>query len=66
MSNTPRDKLVSLKTLAKRLDAHRSTVRRWLGEAGIQPVVLGKGPKGAIRYRWAEVHAWVDALERTT
>ncbi len=31
---------VSLKTLALRLDAHRSSVRRWLREAGIQPIAV--------------------------
>ena len=50
---------VSLKTLATLLDAHRSSVRRWLREAGIHPIVLGQGRNGAIRYRWREVEAWL-------
>ena len=54
--------LVSLKTLADRLDAHRTTVRRWLQEAGIKPVAVGRGRKGAIRYRWAEVRDWLESL----
>ena len=53
---------VSLKTLADRLDAHRSSVRRWLREAGIKPVAVGRGRKGAIRYRWVEVRDWLDSL----
>jgi hypothetical protein len=53
---------VSLKTLARQLDAHRSSVRRWLREAGIRPVVLGRGRNGAIRYRWADVEAWLASL----
>ena len=54
--------VVSLKTLADRLDAHRTTVRRWLQEAGIKPVAVGRGRKGAIRYRWAEVRDWLESL----
>ena len=54
---------VSLKTLACLLDAHRSSVRRWLREAGIDPIAIGRGPKGAIRYRWCDVEAWLDSLE---
>jgi len=58
-------RLVSLKTLAELMDADRSTVRRWLSEAGIQAVVAGRGRRGAVRYRWAEVKAWLDNLEST-
>ena len=50
---------VSLKTLARQLDAHRSSVRRWLAEAGIRPVVLGRGRNSAIRYRWVDVGTWL-------
>ena len=56
---------VSLKTLAQRLDASRSTVRRWLREAGIRPLAIGNGPKGAIRYRWSDIKAWVASLDET-
>ena len=54
---------VSLKTLADLLDADRSSVRRWLAEASIKPVVLGRGRNGAIRYRWRDVEAWLDSRE---
>jgi len=54
---------VSLKTLAQMMDASRSSVRRWLAEAGIQPIAVGRGPKGAIRYRWSEVEAWLESRE---
>ena len=39
-------RLVSLKTLAELLDADRSTVRRWLADAGIAP---GRGGAWAPR-----------------
>lgn len=52
---------VSLKTLAQMLDAHRSSVRRWLQEAGIRPIAFGRGRNGAIRYKWREVQAWVES-----
>lgn len=55
--------VVSLATLAGMLDAHRSTVRRWLREAGIQPITVGRGRNGAIRYRWIEIQQWLDSLE---
>ena len=54
---------VSLQTLAKLLDAHRSSVRRWLQQAGIRPIVMGDGRHAAIRYRWQDVEAWIDARE---
>lgn len=53
---------VSLGTLARQLDAHRSSVRRWLREAGINPIAMGNGQNGAIRYRWSDVKAWLAAL----
>lgn len=54
--------LVSLKTVAEMVDTTRSSVRRWLKEAGINPVALGRGQRGAIRYRWWEIEAWIDQL----
>jgi hypothetical protein len=39
---------VSLKTLAQLLDAHRGSVRRWLRDAGIHPVALGRGRNSAM------------------
>ena len=54
---------VSLQTLAKLMDAHRTTVRRWLKEAGVRPVAIGQGRNGGIRYRWEDVQAWLDSLE---
>ncbi|MBK8270601.1 MAG: hypothetical protein IPK83_20790 [Planctomycetes bacterium] len=57
---------VSLKTLARMLDSHRSSVRRWLQEAGIKPLVLGRGRNGAIRYLWSDVQRWLDTLERVS
>lgn len=52
---------VSLNTLAGMLDAHRSSVRRWLQEAGIRPIALGRGRNGAIRYKWCDVKEWLDS-----
>ena len=55
-------RLVSLKTVAAMADADRSTIRRWLRDADIQPVVVGRGRSGAIRYRWREVQDWLKSL----
>lgn len=55
--------VVSLKTLAVMLDAHRSSVRRWLDDAGIHPIVLGRGRNGAIRYRWSDIEQWLASRE---
>lgn len=60
----PRRVLVSLKTLAQMLDTHRCSVRRWLKEAGIHPVAIGRGRNGVIRYRWIDVKTWLDRLEQ--
>jgi hypothetical protein len=55
--------VVSLRTLADMLDAHRSSVRRWLQEAGIKPIVLGRGRNGAIRYCWCDIQRWLASRE---
>jgi len=54
---------VSLNTPASMLDAHRSSVRRWLQEAGIRPIFLGRRRKGAIRYHWSDIKEWLDSLK---
>jgi hypothetical protein len=57
------ERLVNLQTLARLTDAHATTVRRWLRESGIQPVVIGRGRTGAIRYRWRDIENWFNSLE---
>jgi len=54
---------VSLKAIADLLDTTRSSARRWLREAGVRPISLGRGAKGAIRYRWTEVEAWLRSRQ---
>jgi len=54
---------MSLKTLASLLDADRASVRRWLSDAGIKPVVMGRGRNGAIRYRWRDIEDWLESRE---
>ena len=54
---------VSLKAIADLLDTTRSSARRWLREAGVRPISLGRGAKGAIRYRWSEVEAWLKSRQ---
>ncbi len=54
---------VSLKGIAGLLDTTRSSARRWLREAGVKPIALGRGAKGAIRYRWSEVEAWIKSRQ---
>ena len=62
-SDQPVPLAISLKTLAIRLDAHRSSVRRWLREAGIQPIAVSDQKNGAIRYRWVDVETWLASRE---
>lgn len=50
---------ISLKTLARRLDAHRSSVRRWLRKDGIRPIAMNDAQNSAIRYRWTDVERWI-------
>jgi len=54
---------VSLKTLSVLLDAHRTSVRRWLQEAGIKPIAMGRGKNGAIRYKWKDIESWLDSQD---
>ena len=61
ITTQPKTVFVSLKTLAKWLDAHRSSVRRWLTEDGIYPVTIGHGRRGAIRYNLQEVEDWMES-----
>ena len=65
MAQKPRNNerlTVSLKTLAKMLDASASSVRRWLKEASIKPLAVGRGRNGAIRYRWEDIQEWLNSL----
>lgn len=57
------ERLVSLQTLARLTDAHATTVRRWLRDAEVQPVAIGRGRVGAIRYRWRDIATWLETLE---
>lgn len=59
-------KLVSLKTLSHWWDVDRTTARRHLRHAGIQPVVLGSGRNGSVRYVLAEIEAWLQSRHRAT
>jgi hypothetical protein len=59
--NTTHRRFVSLKSLAVILDTTRVSARRWMREAGIHPVVIGRGRNGAIRYRWRDVEDWVGS-----
>lgn len=59
-----RFQLVSAKTLAKEWDASSTSVRRWLQAAGIEPVAVGRGRNGAVRYFRSDVQRWMDSLER--
>ncbi|MHC4543006.1 MAG: helix-turn-helix domain-containing protein [Planctomycetota bacterium] len=54
---------ISLKSIAELLDTTRSSVRRWLKEAGIRPLAMGRGAKGAIRYKWKDIERWLESHE---
>ena len=62
----PPDKFrtVSLQTVAELLEASRSSARRWLKEAGISPIAVGRGAKGAIRYKWPDIKRWLQTREQ--
>jgi hypothetical protein len=53
--------MLSLRTLALDWDVNRSTVRRLLSLAGIEPVVLGRGKNSSIRYPADEVDAYLKS-----
>jgi predicted DNA-binding transcriptional regulator AlpA len=56
-------RLISLKSIAKLVDAHRASVRRWLNDERIRPVAVGRGRNSAIRYRWSDIERWLSHLE---
>ena len=56
-------RFISLKSLAELVDAHRSSVRRWLNEEGIRPIAMGRARNGAIRYRCSDIERWLTQRE---
>ena len=56
-------KYIGLSECAELLGAGRSTVRKWLSDAGVTAVVLGSGPGGTIRYRAADVEKYLAQAE---
>jgi predicted DNA-binding transcriptional regulator AlpA len=56
-------RFISLKSLSKLVDAHRSSVRRWLNDEGIRPIAMGRARNGAIRYRWSDIERWLKQRE---
>lgn len=63
-SEVSAESLVSLSTLAALLDADPSSIRRWLRDAGILPIVLGRGRNGAVRYHQKDVDAWLRSRQQ--
>jgi hypothetical protein len=61
--DAPERLTVSITTLSKLLDAHRSSIRRWLSQAGVRPMSLGRGRNGAIRYRWSDIQSWLRSRD---
>lgn len=60
LDNDKTTRFVTLKILAERLDADRSTVRRWLKDANIDAFAMADGPRSAIRYRVADIERWIE------
>ena len=60
----PTRRLVSLRSLAIELDAHRTSVRRWLTDSNIHPIALSECRRGAIRYLRSEVDKWLIGRDR--
>src|SRR3978361_1020853 len=63
-SETKEQHLVSLKKISADWEVDRATARRLLRDAGIQPLILGNGRNGSIRYALAEIQAWLQSRER--
>jgi len=51
--------LVSLATIAQRLEVTRTTARRLLEQAGVQPFFLSTRPGGTIRFALDDVRSFV-------
>lgn len=61
--SSPND-LISVKSLSLQWDTSRRSVVRWLEAAGIQPIQMGDGTKGGIRYRKRDTDEFVTRRER--
>ena len=55
------EEYITLKRLASRLDADRSSIRRWLDEAGVNPIAMGNGPRSAIRFKVSDIETWLNS-----
>jgi len=49
------DNLVSLDFVGQRWFCSRTTAARYLDDAGVEPIYLGKRPKSLRRYRFSDV-----------
>ena len=56
-------RLISLKSIAALVDAHRASVRRWLDDEGIRPVAMSRTRNSAIRYRRSDIERWLRERE---
>ena len=59
-------KPVSLAAVGRLVNADRSSVRRWLREAGVRAFVFGSGRNAAVRFRAADVEAWLASRASVT
>lgn len=51
---------ISMKELAQELSVHPTTVRRLLSAAGVRAYFLSDKLRGTVRYRLADVKAWLE------
>ena len=56
-------RFVSVKTLAKQWDCSRTTVSRFLAQAGVRAFYFGRGPNGSKRYLRSDVESFLSRLE---
>lgn len=49
-----------MKELAQELSVHPTTVRRLLSAAGVRAYFLSDKLRGTVRYRLADVKAWLE------
>jgi len=61
LAETTDSRTVSLRLLAELLDTTRPSARRWIREAGIRPIAIGRGRNGAIRDRRSEAQDWLGS-----
>jgi excisionase family DNA binding protein len=58
------EELFTVKEVAKKLKVAESTINRWVAEGKLKALKLSEGRKGAVRFREADIKAFIESLQK--